>query len=823
MLLLLLLLAVTMADAGEKENAPTLPVCFAGRYGQVEVGGPYAGVEFHHSRPLPSRISFYYPVANSIDLSTDYWRRGDSRPLKFVLKQNGQIDSIGANPWAYHYTPYGVEFREQQPGYCCKISYRFCQTLPLLVLQLTLTNRNEEATLFELDSDLQCILRTCQTYAPKHPARIDHAFQERFNPQNGCVLATAAFDAPETDSALVFVSNPGEKPAAVASDSAIIFHYQKQLSPGEEWQIVQLIGSCRQEEADALIARAGQEWEKDVADYERSALVYATGKFHLHLPDSALLQTARWSRAVLAGNRHYLDGEIVPMPCPAEYNFFFTHDLLLTDLGAVFFDCERVKKDLLYLLSLTRADSILPHAYYWRDSGFQTEFCTSDNWNHLWFIILTASYLRHSGDSSTVQLLAPVLHKSLNMMLENKGMDELMYAYRPDWWDIGHLYGARAYITTLMIRALREYVYIGSHLGFDEGALAAHLSQAQRMQQNLGERLWDEKSGFLLNGLDRNSVDHHYYAGSLLAAAWNVLDEKRSTRLLKTAAGQLLDRQLGIRIAMPADFHQLIDQYHFNGNEAGDPGLYLNGGIWPHGIVWYALGWLAVAEADSALDALKNHMTLEGIRHSPFGQPAFFEYRNSDAASPRYGEIDKPTFLWAGGWFLHALYQLAGLRENEWNLSFSPALPQGWKTPGYDVMLGGRRVRVAYQGEGRYFREVRGDGKPLHSAIVTQQPPGTLVLERGLPERPYLAAATCMIERVHYFDREKTLQIDLRGLVGQSMALQVISPLPLSRVDSRRPGLSVTRKGEIREIDLHHVLKHPSERIVIQFDRAEIR
>jgi hypothetical protein len=53
----------------------TIAVAFHGGYGSIEVGGPYAGFESHHSRPLPSRISFYAPVANSMDLSTDYWRR----------------------------------------------------------------------------------------------------------------------------------------------------------------------------------------------------------------------------------------------------------------------------------------------------------------------------------------------------------------------------------------------------------------------------------------------------------------------------------------------------------------------------------------------------------------------------------------------------------------------------------------------------------------------------------------------------------------------------------------------------------------------------
>ena len=112
-----------------------------------------------------------------------------------------------------------------------------------------------------------------------------------------------------------------------------------------------------------------------------------------------------WARAILAANAHYLDGVIVPMPCPAEYNFYFTHDVLLTNLAAVNFDPERVRQDLLYIMSLSEGN-VIPHAYYWRDDGYKTEVCTPDDWNHLWFILLNGSYLRHTAD--TVDSFAPL-------------------------------------------------------------------------------------------------------------------------------------------------------------------------------------------------------------------------------------------------------------------------------------------------------------------------------------------------------------------------------------------------------------------------------
>ena len=81
----LLLAGATAAFAGaggylQSENQPLA---------LVEVGGPFAGAEFHHSRPVPTRISFYSPVANSVDLSTDYWQRWESIPVRVFVTVDG--------------------------------------------------------------------------------------------------------------------------------------------------------------------------------------------------------------------------------------------------------------------------------------------------------------------------------------------------------------------------------------------------------------------------------------------------------------------------------------------------------------------------------------------------------------------------------------------------------------------------------------------------------------------------------------------------------------------------------------------------------------
>jgi glycogen debranching enzyme len=256
-----------------------------------------------------------------------------------------------------------------------------------------------------------------------------------------------------------------------------------------------------------------------------------------------------------------------------------------------------------------------------------------------------------------------MIRQSMRFMLSN-AHGGLMHSERPDWWDIGHVYGARSYLTTLMIRALRSYTFIFHELGYEPESLREYIDLADDMQQRLVSELWDDQAGFLMNMLDSATVDRHYYSGSLLGAAFGVLDESRTERLLTTAREVLLDEQIGIRNAMPPDFLDLIEEYRFNGPEVGAPYRYMNGGVWPQGIAWYALGLLSAGHPDSARAALTRYLTLDGIRQSPNGQPALFEYRNTDREAPDYGQIDKTTFLWAGGWYLHVLYQLAGARDS---------------------------------------------------------------------------------------------------------------------------------------------------------------
>ncbi|HLX13065.1 MAG TPA: hypothetical protein VKS81_09650 [Bacteroidota bacterium] len=750
---------------------------FDGHYGQVEVGGIYAGAEFHKSRPLPSRISFYYPVANSVDLSTDYWKRGDSQPMCVGIQiGNGQRKLLGKEGWSYTVSPHRVVFYERDGAFQYTAEYDFCLQEAAMVFTFRVANISVQTQDVTVYTHIKPVLRTCQTYAVKDSAITSY--------DDSLKSIRVDYDDPQTDRATVFVQNVGAAPSSWSSDASALsisdtgnsawvsssdalpktpnsrgkhiplaaFEYRARLAPNGFVTIGQVIGSCTNIEAGAVMKRLAGSWKNEIEANDE----YVAGRAITDSPfitgDSILDRSAVWAKGILVANAHYLDNAIVPMPCPAEYNFFFTHDVLMTDLAAVNFDTGRVKRDLLYINAHSK-DSIILHAYYWRDDGNKTEYCTPDNWNHFWFILASAAYLRHSHDTAVVRALLPEIQKSLSEILSQLKSDDLIHAYRPDWWDIGHIDGPRAYNTALAIRSIREFLFTCSYLHEYSPRLEQLEQVSDSMQVALTNRLWDAGTNYLTNYNDGKN-DAHYYMGSLLSAAFGMLDSAKARALVATAGEKLLDKSLGVRTAMPPDFSspEVISYYKFAGEEAGKPYFYIDGGVWPHDNAWYATALDAIGKRDEALKFVKETMTIDGTVHSPHGQPAMYEYRYADPSSPDYGMIDKPSFLWAGGFYLKALYTLFGTHESEWNISFSGPLPRGYENVDY-TMTNGNASRVRISGKGEYLESMTIGQDEIPSLVLPIEANRTgnpITLKFGIPKRPYLKEINATVQIAEY-------------------------------------------------------------------------
>ncbi|HEU4879253.1 MAG TPA: amylo-alpha-1,6-glucosidase, partial [Gemmatimonadaceae bacterium] len=553
--------------------------------GQIEIGGPFVGIEIHKSFPLLNRISFYYPVANSIDISTDYWKRENFRIMSVGLKVDDSPKRF-LKPQVYDVsqTPYSASFSGNDSDSRIRITYEFCRNQPAMVITYEVTNTSTSAREYEVYTKLQTSLRTSHTYR-----LVDSAYTS-FQKKSSVIRVNYPFT--ETGNAQVFVMNAGLDPSSFTTSEAetgaikdiddwwlhtsaplqktllkkgtpgrpvAAFTYKRRLAPGSSLKIIQIVGSSLISEAKARTDFLSTHYQRKVAEHRGYIRRESLIKDEIFTGNEDLDFTSRWAKAVMATNAHFLNGQIVPMPAQAEYNFYFTHDALLTDLAAVNFDLIRVKSDLKYIVSLADTNRTIPHAYYWKDTKYTTEYAGAENWNHFWFTLLCARYLRHSGDREFVERLYPFIEKSIETALKNKGADDLMWSPRPDWWDIGNNSGPRAYMTILAIRALREFNFVSSALNHEGSKARLYEDLADRMNAKLADTLWDTKLNYLISYFNDGKEDRHVYMGSLLASHFGLLDDARNLSLVNTAREKLLDPKLGIYTVYPMDLHLLGD------------------------------------------------------------------------------------------------------------------------------------------------------------------------------------------------------------------------------------------------------------------------
>ncbi|MFP4549085.1 MAG: hypothetical protein ACLFQM_13210, partial [Fidelibacterota bacterium] len=588
------------------------------------------------------------------------------------------------------------------------------------------------------------------------------------------------FPHEDTDSAMIFIANAGTMPVVNKIDLRNAgFVYEKQLNTGEKMEIIQIIGSAKKNESAEMVNYLLGNHEKEIQSYENSIKHKALESSYFISGDKETDHSVAWAKAVMAANTHFLDGEFVPMPCPAEYNFQFTHDQLVTDLAAVNFDLQRVRSDLDYIVRHADGNFVIPHAYYWKDGAYHTEFATADNWNNFWFIIVSAAYLRHSNDLQWLRDIYPYLRVSIENAMKNLEADNLMWSSRPDWWDIGDNYGPKTYMSVLAIKALRDFVFISARLGADNQQLIVKSRLADKIEQALAEKLWSDKYNYLMNYFNSGEIDPHYYTGSLLSAHYCNLDSGKMKLMLRRAKEKMVDENVGIYNVFPMDFTDYKDIIGYKDNEVGDEYYYFNGGIWPQGNAWYALALIEDGQSEAANSFIKKTMSLHGIMQGPNGQPAYYEVRNGNCEnSAEYGKVDKPQFLWAGAWYIYSLYHLHGIAENAWNLELSPYLIPNQKESRFSYVVDGNSVDYHITGESsvKTISSIRFDGKRQYSLMIPQEnaPQKSIEIETGEIKYPCLKSTNAVVNKVYMIDN--SLEMELSAFTGHQNRVTIIAP-----------------------------------------------
>jgi cellobiose phosphorylase len=369
-----------------------------------------------------------------------------------------------------------------------------------------------------------------------------------------------------------------------------------------------------------------------------------------------------------------------------------------------------------------------------------------------------------------LEYLYPYLSESISNAMKTKKDDDVMWSYRPDWWDIGNNFGPRAYMTILFAKALKDFNYISSGVGESPDKLLANDELANRMEKQVVNKFWDGKKKFIMNYLNDGTQDPHYYVGSLMAINYSMLDKKRMDELLQTTKNVLLDKKLGIYTAFPMDFTRYEKILGFS-DEVGMPYYYFNGGIWNQDNAWYALALAKNGNKKEALEFIKTTMTLDGIIKGPNGQPAMYEVRIPDKDDPSiYGTVDKPQFMWAGGWYLYTLYHLYGIDENDWNISFNPFISEGQKSCSFSLSASGNILKVRISGKGKYIKSIKYDDKIVSTAVIPKEPTGTksINIVLGYPESPYVKETGSELINSSFDNLKKKMKIELSSFAGHT-------------------------------------------------------
>ena len=799
---------------------------------KIEVGSYFAGAEFHHSCPVPQRFSFYYPVANSIDLSSDYWHRDTTYIMNAAVKFGDELQWLNNLSCKYELTPYSVKFYKDEGNKSFEISYQFTKTKPTVVITYSITNNSNETKEVELFIRLALALRTSHTFEIKKDVNVSSM-------NNGEIIFADNL-AKETQNSQMFIVNVTEKPfdfvvneslsnkinfQKYASNKNLVdepsanFIYKKILKPKEKLIVTQILGTCKNDEGNELVNYLRKNYKKEINDFENYILSRIYKTTVIKSGDNVFDKTVNWAKAILEVNKHYIDGDIVPMPCPAEYNFYFTHDVLMTDFAAVKFDLHRVKNDLMFIIKHANKEKIIPHAYYWKDTAYVTEYADYDNWNNFWFIIVASEYLKYSNDKKFIEQIYPYLEKSLSNALKTKGEDDLMLSYRPDWWDIGKLYGQRSYMTILAIKAIRSFIYLSTVIEKNEDKLSEYENLSDKMEKSLNEKLWFDKFNYLMNCSELNVTDEHYYSGSLLSAHFGLIDSAKISQMIKTAEQFLVDKKVGVYTVYPMDFTQLKDYWHFAGNEAGEKFYYLNGGIWFHSNAWYALALISNDKKKEAAEFIKNVMTIDGIINGPNGQPAMYEVRNGDYNNLKiYGTVDKPQFMWAAGWYLYTLYHLFGINNNEWNIELNPFLLPEQSECLFNLYINGHLANVNLIRN--KFLQNKIDKKEINSFVIPEKlfNVNQIIFSIGEIKNAFLKSTNSILEEVTY-DKNK-MNIHLKAFKGHKNKTTIISkslPKEIKLNQNHLVNYSVhqNKNGWIINISFTHQEK--LERLTVQF------
>jgi hypothetical protein len=193
----------------------------------------------------------------------------------------------------------------------------------------------------------------------------------------------------------------------------------------------------------------------------------------------------------------------------------------------------------------------------------------------------------------------------------------------------------------------------------------------------------------------------------------------------------------------------LGDYMGFAGDEAGAPYHYANGGIWPQGNTWYALSLIANGLNDDTYKFIQTTMT-----------------------------------LWAGGWYLYTIYNLFGLRENEWNISFKPFIPKSLNEIKLHLLINSKDVDVQIRGKGKDITLVKYNSKILPTLVIPDDINDlkNIDIELGKAKTPLIYSVNGILTTTNFNNNKNILEFNLESFAGHEVQIEIISPVKAAKI-----------------------------------------
>ncbi|MDQ0064107.1 GH36-type glycosyl hydrolase domain-containing protein [Paenibacillus harenae] len=531
---------------------------------------------------------------------------------------------------------------------------------------------------------------------------------------------------------LAFVGRNGslERPAALSRaclDKRDGVHYAScgavqrklKLQPGEETEVIVLLGCASSRSQAAMLARkyadAGRcdaAWQGTAAYWEETLgqIVVDTPSVETNILLNGWLLYQSLACRMWARTAFYQAG-----------GAFGFRDQLQDSLAILHTRPELTRRQILLSASHQYEEGDVQH--WWHEEtnrGIRTLF--SDDL--LWLPYSVSRYIEHTGDGTvldepiaylTSETLREGEHeryeetvrsdrigsvyehcaKAIDKSLLRIGEHGLPHIGVGDWNDGMNLVGDEGrgesvWLGWFLCEVLKRFEPLCVARGESERGERFRMAR-EKLAESLHEHAWDGqwyRRAFTDAGTWLGSLHNEECRIDAIAQSWSVISgaaaPDRALQAMKSFDRELVDREMGVvrLLAPPFDRTEPSPGYI----QGYPPGIRENGAQYTHGVIWSIVAWCKLGRGDKAFELFRmlnpvNHTRTEREVRTYYGEP-YVMAADVYTAEPHQGHAGWTWYTGASSWMYQSgIEWILGLRRQGSRLYLNPCVPSDW--PGY--------------------------------------------------------------------------------------------------------------------------------------------